>query len=155
MSFNLFDLILLVICLAFALFSYMRGALRELPSLIGLGVGYLAAHRFYADLSDLLEPIVRDRSLTELLSFILIIALGYLVGTFVSGFGDMLRRKPPGIINSLGGAAIGLMKGLVISLAVFWVIDAYIVVFQDELAESLSAPFLAQLMDILAGYSLL
>ena len=152
MSFNFFDLTLVVIIVAFAFFSYMRGALKELISLLGLAGGYWAATRYHNDLGKMLEPVVRDLSLAELLSFLMILALGYLVGTFAGGFGDFVRSKPPGFLSSIAGAAIGVLKGLVISLALVWLIDVYITAFQDEVAESSSAPYLARLLEVMAQY---
>ena len=155
MSINFFDLVLIFICLAFALFSYMRGALKELASLIGLGAGYVAATRFHGEMGDMLVPIVRDEDLAYLLSYLMILALGYLVGSFVSGFGDLMRRTPPGLGNSFAGAFVGLLKGLVICMALVWVIDAYITPFQDEMAESSTAPYFERIMDLLAEYNVL
>lgn len=151
MSINLFDAIVFVILVAFMLLSYVRGATRELLSLVGLVIGYWAGLKFHQDLGGMLEPIVQDLQLAELLSFVMILVAGYLVGAFVGGFRE---GRPRGLLNHLIGGGVGVLKGLVVSLALYWVVIAYVPPFQDELAASRSAPYLGLLLQYVTSLTL-
>lgn len=146
LSANLFDLVLLVVLAAFALLSSMRGALKEFITLVGLAVGYWAGVRHFDTLGAAIEPIVQDASLAELLAFLILIALGYLVGTFLSGLSDLARPGAPSLPDRVIGTVVGLGKGVIICLALYWIIVAYITPFQDEVANSFSAPYLERLL---------
>lgn len=155
MELNVLDIVFAGLIVAFTLISMMRGAMREVLSLIGLLGGFLLASRFYGVLADKVEPIMPDRALGELLSFLAILVAGYVAGSFLSGFGDLFGPKRRGLLDRLLGAVFGFCKGTTVSLALFWVIKEYIPPFQDELAGSLLAETLGQLFSLLSGLDLI
>ena len=146
---NILDIIFIVLILAFTLMSWMRGALKEVLSLAGLGAGFAGATAFYPDLAGQLLVVVPDRALAELLSFLLILVFGYFLGVILTGLSDALSGHRNEIWNRSLGAVIGFCKGVLMSLALFWVIDSYIPPFQDELAGSIVAEELARLMALI------
>ena len=143
---NILDIIFVVLILSFTLLSWSRGALKEVLSLAGLGLGFFGATAFYPDLAEQLTPVLPDPALAELLSFLLILMLGYFAGVLFTGFSDALSGRRNESWNRILGALIGLCKGVLVSLVLFWVIDTYIPSFQDELARSLVAEELARLL---------
>ena len=132
--------------LSFTLMSWIRGGLKEVLSLVGLGGGFLAAATFYPDLAAQLSAILPDQALGELLSFLMILILGYFGGTLLTGLIDSLGRHNSQTWNRVLGAGIGFCKGVLISMALFWVIDSYVPPFQDELAGSYVAEELARMI---------
>ncbi|HKI96920.1 MAG TPA: CvpA family protein [bacterium] len=146
MSINLFDIIFVVIILAFTLLSYLRGLVRELFALVGLGAGFLAATHYSRALAEQLNPLLQDRSAAELLAFVLLMVAGYLVGVFLAGFSDMFRRSPESGLSQLAGGVVGFAKGVTISLALYWVVMTHLPMFQNELAGSAIGSWLGTLL---------
>lgn len=155
MSLNLFDIVFAIIILAFTMFSYLRGALRELLSLLGLAGGFLAATWYAPGLADQLQPFLPAGNAAELLSFVLIMVAGYFFGLFLGGFSDYFRRAPEGDLSRIIGGVIGFGKGATISLAVLWSVQTYLTTFQDEMVESWIGNVLVGLLDFLQGTGLI
>ena len=153
MNFNLFDLVFLVILAGFGLIGTMRGVLKEALSLLGLAAGFWAGLRFHADAGSALVPIVRDDNLAELLAFLLMLAAGYLVGTFLGGMRDNAARSR-GTVDYAGSLVLGLLKGLVVCLSLYWVVDNYVPQFQGPLGDAMSAPRLEGIMDFLGHFGI-
>lgn len=149
MNINLFDVVFAIILVAFTLLSYLRGAVQELLGLIGLAAGFYAAIRYAADLAERLRPLLPDDNAAELLSFVLIMMMGYFAGVFLSGFSDRMHRAPASSVSRVLGALIGLAKGATVSLALHWVIQIYIPAFQDEMAQSRIGGWLAGMLGYL------
>lgn len=149
MSVNLFDVVFVIILLAFTLLSFLRGALRELLALLGLGGGFIVATQYAGPLARQLEPLLQDAAAAELLAFVLLMVLGYFVGVFLAGFSDMFRHGPESTLSQVVGGAVGFVKGITISLALLWVVRRYVPAFQDELADSALGAWLGRLLDYL------
>lgn len=155
LNLNLFDIVFTIILLAFSLFSYLRGALREMLSLLGLAGGFLAATWYAGSLADKLSPFLPSQDASELLSFVLIIVAGYFLGLFLGGFSDYFRRAPESDLSRLLGGLIGFAKGTTISLALFWAVQTYLTTFQDEMTGSIIGGMLAGMLDFLQGTGLI
>ncbi|HSG06048.1 MAG TPA: CvpA family protein [Nitrospiria bacterium] len=155
MSLNVFDIVFIVLLLAFTLFSYLRGATRELMTLVGLAGGFLAANWYAVPLAGEMSPFLPEGNAAELLAFVLIMVGGYFIGVFLGGFGDTFRRQPEGDVSRLLACVIGLFKGIVVSLALFWVVQTYLPSFQDEMAESWFGGRLNRLVTMLRSAELI
>lgn len=149
MSINLFDVVFVIILLAFTLLSFLRGAVKEVLGLVGLVGGFLVATRYARPLAEQLNPLLQDESAAELLAFVLLILLGYFVGIFLAGFSDLFRRAPESTVSQLVGGGVGFVKGITISLALLWVVRVYIPAFQDEMAGSAIGSWLGSLLTYL------
>lgn len=154
MSIHLFDIVFVLIIVSFCLLSYLRGALRELLSLLGLVGGFMAATRYSATLAQQLNPLLQDEHASELLAFVLLMVLGYFVGVFLAGFSDMFRRSPEGGLSQFLGALVGFAKGVTVALALLWVVRVYIPAFQDEMADSVIGSWLGSLLSYLQRINL-
>ena len=136
MSINLFDAIFLIMALGFTLFSFIRGMMKEVLGLLGIALGFLGAIWYAPNLADVVKPMLPDGKTSELLGFILIMMAGYFLGRFLAGFGSLVIPFPKSFSGRVIGGVVGFGKGLVFSLATYWVVDKYIPPFQDELARS-------------------
>jgi len=145
LNFNLFDLVFLVILAGFGLIGTMRGPMKETLSLLGLGAGFWGGLSFHAEAGEAIVPIVRDDALSELLAFLLILAAGYLIGTFLGGMRDNAAQNR-GTLDYAGSLVLGLAKGLVICMSLYWIVDNYVPQFQGPLSDAMSAPRLEGLL---------
>ena len=149
MSINLFDGIFLITMLVATLISFKKGMMRELLGLLGIGVGFLAAGRYAPNVAEVVKPLLPDEKTSALLGFILIMMAGYFLGRFLAGFGGMVLPFPQSFLGRLIGGVVGFAKGVVFSLAIYWVVDKYIPPFQDELG---AARIGGMLMDIISYF---
>jgi membrane protein required for colicin V production len=155
LSINLFDVVFVIILLAFSLLAYLRGVVRELLVLLGLVGGFLAATHYSHALAAQLNPLLQDASASELLAFVLLMVAGYLLGIFLAGFSDMFRRSPQGPLSQLAGGAVGFAKGVVVSLALVWLVNVHLTTFKGELAGSAIGHWLGSLLAYLTRANLI
>ena len=147
MSDILFDAIFLILMLGFTILSFMRGMIKEVLGLLGIALGFLAANWYAPNLAEIVRPLLPFDKTPELLSFFLIMMAGYFVGRFLSGFGGLIMPFTKSLSGRVIGGVIGFGKGLVFSLAVFWVVRYYIEPFQDELNLSNIGKVLGEIID--------
>jgi len=133
---NFFDVVFVGLLALFFLLSYMRGMVKELFTLMGLVLGFMAGTWYAGALAGQLRPMLPDQEIADLLSFLLIMLGCYFLGIFLGGVSDFFRQEPIGPFSRIMGGVIGLAKGLVMSLAVYWVIVNYIPSFQHTMSES-------------------
>ena len=146
---NIFDLIFIGLIVLFFLLSYMRGVVKELFTLLGLVLGFWAASTYADDVAVQLRPMLPDHETANLLSFLLIMLGCYFVGIFLGGVSDLFRQESMGPFSRMLGGLIGLGKGVVLSLAVFWIISKYLPAFHEELGRSWMGARLENLLHFL------
>lgn len=152
---NMFDIIFLGLLLIFFLLSYMRGAIKEMFTLLGLAGGFLAAGRFSDDLAKSLASFMPDHQTALLVSFLLIMLLCYFLGIFLGGMSDLFRRDALGPFNRMLGGLIGLTKGLILSLVVYWIVLNHFPVFHQQLNGSWMGDRLGNLLNQLQRMDLI
>jgi len=112
---NWLDLLIVGILAWFTFRAFTNGLIREVVSLLGLIAGVALAGAFYDDLSANLEFVIEDATTRRLIAFGAIF-----IGTTVAGMviaavlhtaASMLFLGP---LDRLGGAAFGLVKGLLL-----------------------------------------
>ena len=124
---NWVDVTLIVALALFGLRGYFRGLFREATSLAGLGVGIVAAGRYYETVAALGES---HWSLSPLiLKGGAYIAIFFVVYFLFSAVGWLLHRSEKFLflqtLNRIGGIAVGLGKGTAVAaLIVFFAATA-------------------------------
>jgi membrane protein required for colicin V production len=112
------DYVILLIIGLSLLLSFWRGAVRELFSLIGWLLAYFAATHFADDLMPWLPAAIPSESLRMLTAYVAVFAgvvlLVAVLGITLSG---LLKLVGLGIFDRFGGAVIGVLRGLLIVLA--------------------------------------
>ena len=146
MVFNMVDGIVLVVVLAFVMWSAMNGAAREIVSLLGLLGGILAANWGQATVAGWMAPIVGDADLARILASVGLIVGGLLAGTLLGGFVETLTRQQPGGLSRLVAAVAGFTKGVAMAMVLAWAINGHLPGLQDDLADSFSGPLLTTLL---------
>jgi membrane protein required for colicin V production len=119
---NIFDILILVILVAFALKGLLRGLMKELCTLVGLVAGALLAFHFHQPLAASMQTAFSlPQQLCAILAFLAIFLLTMLLFSLV---GMVLSRYVKlmyvGGLNRVAGGLFGLIQGLiVISLLVY------------------------------------
>ena len=146
MVFNLVDIMVGVVVLAFVIWSAMNGAAREIVSLLGLLVGIVAAYWAQAPVAAWIAPIVSEADLARLLASGGLIVGGLLVGALLGGFVETFNRQQPGGLSRLVAVFAGFTKGVAMAMALIWAINGHLPGLQDDLANSISGPLLTTLL---------
>ena len=155
MNFNVLDVVFIGLIACFMLLSIMRGAIRELLSLLGLIAGFFLANWFYIDLGEVLGGILPDPALAQVLGYLIILVAGYLGGMFFTGLAEAFKSNHGDLINRGLGGLIGVLKGVTVSLVLYWMIKFYIPPFQDELGESVVAHELGRIFLLMENLNLI
>lgn len=119
---NALDITILVILALFAVKGAMRGLLKEVCSLLGLGAGALVALRFYAPLAAQLSelahlPMQLCVMVTMIVLFVLTMIIFSVAGAVMSRFVKLLFL---GGLNRVLGALFSLLQGtLILALVLF------------------------------------
>lgn len=122
MSLNFIDYIILAILLLFLIQGYRKGVIVGLATIVALILGIYAAVHFsnYLD-STLMEHLRPSRKWLPIISFsitfLLVVIAVMLVAKLTEKLVDVVGM---GFFNHIGGAALGLVKGVVlISILIF------------------------------------
>jgi membrane protein required for colicin V production len=113
---NYLDIILCVLIAFFAIRSTLRGAVRELFSLLALIAGVIVSSRYCAMVAAVLIPYIDNQWARTIISFSGIFILVYIgittAGWLVAKFITLIRPSP---LDRLAGFFVGTAKGYIIS----------------------------------------
>lgn len=144
---NWLDYVLIAILLISALFSVRKGFSREIIGLAAALLALVLGMWFYGLAGAWLIPYVSSPRIANLAGFLLVVSgvllLGWIVGWIVSRF---LRTIGLSFFDRLLGAAFGLLRGLIIAIAL---LTAYMAfgpevdskTVSDSLLHSRTAPY--------------
>lgn len=115
---NWLDYVLLAILLISVVMSFRKGFSREIIGLAAAFFGLVLGMWFYGLAGSFLVPHVSSQRVANLIGFLLVfcgvLVLGALLGWIVSHF---LRKVGLSFFDRLLGAAFGLVRGLLIAVA--------------------------------------
>ncbi|HTZ19156.1 MAG TPA: CvpA family protein [Dissulfurispiraceae bacterium] len=119
---NIFDIIVLVIIGLTTAFGIWKGMVSQIFSIAGIIGGYFAAVRYYTPLAS--HMTFMDAGVAKIVSFFLIFVLCIIIAMIIAWLAGKLFKLPGlGIFNSLGGGAVGFIKGfLLIALTAIFLI---------------------------------
>lgn len=110
-----FDIAIVTIVALNTLSAFRHGLIRELVTVVALILGATLAGRYYGNLSENLSFVIDDRTTRNLIAFIAIFTgiamVGQIVSTFLRTAAGLLMLGP---VDHLGGAAFGLLKGVLL-----------------------------------------
>ncbi len=110
---NTLDIIILVIVSLTTAFGIWRGMVSQVFSIAGIVGGYFAAVRYYTPLAA--HMTFMDAGVAKIISFILIFILCIIIAMVVALIvGKFFKLPGLGLINSMGGGAVGFIKGFLI-----------------------------------------
>jgi membrane protein required for colicin V production len=123
---NWFDWLLLAILGTSVFLSFRKGFSREVIGLVSVVAALIAGTWFYGTAGAFLLPYMSSRGLANLLGFLLVFSGVILAGAVVSFFvGRFLKITGLSIPDRLLGAVFGLLRGVVIAVALVMGIMAF------------------------------
>jgi membrane protein required for colicin V production len=116
---TIFDYAVLCVLLLSVLLSIFRGAVRELLSLAGWVVAFIAARSLSVDLVPMIPPSIEDESLRMSMAFVAIfLAVLVAMGLIAMLLSALIKTVGLGFIDRMLGSVFGLVRGLLIVLMV-------------------------------------
>ena len=138
------DLVIVAIVAWSTFTAFRRGLIREFVSLLSVvGGGLLAAH-LHDRLAMNIDFLVDDPQMRKLIAFAAIFAgialIGQIIAAFLRVAASLLMLGP---LDHLGGAAFGVLQGLVVVLFLLFAVSAFPASEQlaEAVKESTLAPF--------------
>ncbi|HEU4760056.1 MAG TPA: CvpA family protein [Dehalococcoidia bacterium] len=123
---NWLDALIIAVLLGFTLSAYSAGLIREVVTLVAVVVGVVAAGLLYDDLAQDVLVFINDKDVAFAVAFLMLFGGVYLLGQTTA---IVLKRTASllmlGWADHLGGAAFGLLKGLIIVEALLILFAAY------------------------------
>ena len=114
MSFNWFDIVLIVIIGIAVIVGVIKGLIRQVIGIAAVVIGLILAMNFYDEVAVVFSSFIRSRILSNLLGFLAIFFGLIIVGGLVSWMLSKLMRGPLRFVNHVLGAALGLVEGILI-----------------------------------------
>jgi membrane protein required for colicin V production len=122
-----FDWLLLVILAVSTITAFRRGLIRELFALGGLVAGILLASWYYPVVAGWLRHLFAMGAIDNVVAF-LVVAIGVML--LAAALGKLLRRTAKavglGFVDRLGGAGFGLLRGLLLGVAIMMAVAAFL-----------------------------
>ncbi len=116
---TIFDYVVLGVLLASVLLSVFRGAVRELLSLAGWVVAFMASRSLSVDLAPMIPSSIEDESLRMSVAFVAIfLAVLVAMGLIAMLLSALIKTVGLGFIDRMLGSVFGLARGLLIVLLV-------------------------------------
>lgn len=113
------DVAIIMVTTVLIVFGYVKGAVRQIFTILGIVIGFLVALQFSNTLAQHLVKAVRSQGLSQIVAFSLFFLLTavvfYLIGTLLK---EVIRVSFLGFFDRLLGAVVGLAIGLLVSWAI-------------------------------------
>ncbi len=137
-----FDIFVVCFLVASMAWSYFRGLAKEIFSIASLVVGYFVASRFYLDGAKKLAGLLPDKTLQEVVAFVL---LFFLTVMLVVVGGILVRRllhisEAVSAADKVAGAGMGLLKGLLLLAIAMYPVALFPEVRGDLVDHAYTAP---------------
>jgi membrane protein required for colicin V production len=145
---NGLDILFVVIIAVCAIFSIIKGFMREVFFLGGVVLGIILAANFYLDIAESLSPVLGTGTVAKVVSFALIF-LVIAVGVSLAGvaLARIMRIAKLGGVDRLLGLLFGVIKGVLICAVICFVIVTFVPRGGELLQASTMSPTLLIIID--------
>jgi membrane protein required for colicin V production len=142
---SIFDITVVVICLALLGRGIWVGFSRQLAFLLALVVGYLVAGRYHQLLAPAFSRFLANEQLRFLVSFLVILFVIY-VAIMLLGIGlkKVMQVTFLGWFDRLMGGVFGLVKGAFFCILLFMLLHAVLDPSSPPLNRSVTVPYLSK-----------
>jgi membrane protein required for colicin V production len=122
-GFNYVDWVIVAIIIVSSLLGLWRGLAREVMSLLGWVIAFVLANLLARPLAEAIDHLINDPTARYLVAwalvFVGVLAVSGVLTTMVS---RQLRQPGFDLGNRLLGAGFGVLRGIVVVMAVVWVL---------------------------------
>lgn len=148
---NWLDIAIVLAIIGFVAGAYAAGLIREVVTLVAAVVGIVVAGILYDNLAADVLVFMDDEDAAQAISFLILVGAVYLFGQIVAiMLSKMASLLMLGWANRAGGAAFGLLKGLIVVQALLIIFASYpSLELDDAVAGSEIAPYFLDDVDIL------
>ncbi len=148
---NWVDIVILVAMVWFTYAAFNAGLIREVVTIAGAVAAVALAGLFYTDLAKDIDVAVSDEQTSKVIAFVVIFGATVLASQLIALF---LREAASllllGVLDSLGGAVIGFIKGFIfVEIALIVAITFPSLGFDGSVHNSLLAPFFLNTIPVL------
>lgn len=130
---NWADIAILIVLLVSGLISIKRGFIKEALSLAGWVAAFVVAMLFHGSLATLFSNYIESPSLREMLAFGILFAATLVVAAMANYLiGELVRMTGLAGTDRMFGMIFGLLRGVVLVLAVVLLLPALIPIDQES-----------------------
>jgi len=144
MSFNWFDVVLIMIIAITVIIGIIKGMVRQIIGIAAVVAGFLLAMTYFDHVAEFISPVIKNIMFSRLLGFLTIFFGVIIAGGILSWFLSKLMKGPLKFINHVLGAALSLIEGILIC-GVIVLAQMMFPVNQDHLYGSELAPYCARM----------
>lgn len=149
---NFFDLVFTILILVFIGLGFSNGSLRELLSTIGIVIGYVGAEQFHERYLGITLQYISNYGQAKVITYLAIFAAGLVVGIILSTLVRLMSAgQRPNIPSRILAGLLGCAKGVLICLAIYFVIEGYVPSYLDDLYNSSYTPWLQEFRRLING----
>lgn len=130
---NWIDLAIVLIIIGFVVTAYSAGLIREVVTIVAVFLGIVIAGLWYEDLAVDVLVFINDADAARAVAFLILLGSVYLLGQIAAYvLKAMASIMMLGWADKLGGAAFGLVKGLIVVQVLVILFAAYPSLGLDE-----------------------
>ncbi len=144
MSFNWFDVVLIIIIAIAVIIGVIKGLVRQIIGIAAVVVGFILAMTYFDHAAEFLSQYIKNNMFSRLLGFLAIFFVVIIAGGILSWLLSKLMKGPLKFVNHVLGAALGLIEGILIC-GVIVLAQMMFPVNQDHLYGSELAPYCARM----------
>ena len=164
---SLFDFFIIFVIGICFIYSFSKGMVREIFSLLGYLVGYVLAMDYYEEFATALQSMVSQEIMARISDFAIVFTVvKILVGLFIifivkitfSLLGRLIRKSVEGtlaisFLDRIVGGALGVLKGLVIVAIIMFPLGLFSGGYEKVTQGSIIAPYLEKIISLVSQES--
>jgi membrane protein required for colicin V production len=141
-----FDIVVLVLLGISLVYSFFKGMVREIFSILAYGGGYFAAARFSEDATGYLIKFIPNQTIARLVGFGLLFIITSIIISFIGKWVRGLMKSAGGLsaFDRLMGGVLGVAKGVFILTIIMIPFEFFPEVSEKVSQGSVTAPYLKQ-----------
>ena len=164
---SLFDFFIIFVIGICFIYSFSKGMVREIFSLLGYLVGYVLAMDYYEEFATALQSMVSQEIMARISDFAIVFTVvKILVGLFIifivkiifGLLGRLIRKSVEGtlaisFLDRIVGGALGVLKGLVIVAIIMFPLGLFSGGYEKVTQGSIIAPYLEKIISLVSQES--
>jgi len=159
---SIFDFVIIFIIGICFVYSFSKGMVREIFSLLGYLVGYVLAMDYYEEFATVLQSMVSQEIMARISEFAIVFTVvKILAGLFIiflvkiifGLLGRLIRKSVEGtlaisLLDRIIGGALGSLKGLVIVAIIMFPLGLFSGGYEKVTQGSIIAPYLEKIISL-------